>query len=70
MILTYHNFSIKMMVQNSGLVLYVYPGHQGIIEGLYRIWWGVNTLGDSGVNTLGDTTAFVNQAGQLSIYII
>ena len=34
-------------------------------EGLYRIWCGVNTLGDSGVNTLGDTSGFVNPAGQL-----
>ena len=28
-------------------------------EGLYRIWCGVNRLGDSGVNTLGDASAFV-----------
>ena len=42
-------------------------------EGLYRIWCGVNRLGDSGVNrlgdsgvhTLGDTSEFVNPAGQL-----
>ena len=42
-------------------------------EGLYRIWCGVNTLGDSGVNTLGDsgvntlgdTSAFVNLTVQL-----
>ena len=34
-------------------------------EGLYRIWCGVNTLGDSGVNTLGDTSAFVNPTVQL-----
>ena len=33
--------------------------------GLYRIWCGVNRLGDSGVHTLGDTSAFVNLAGQL-----
>ena len=33
--------------------------------GLYRIWCGVNRLGDSGMNTLGDTSAFVNPAGQL-----
>ena len=33
--------------------------------GLYRIWCGVHTLGDSGVNTLGDTSAFVNPAGQI-----
>ena len=32
---------------------------------LYRIWYGVNRLGDSGVHTLGDTSAFVNPAGQL-----
>ena len=34
-------------------------------EALYRIWCGVNRLGDSGVNRLGDTSAFVNTAGQL-----
>ena len=34
-------------------------------EGLYRIWCGVNRLGDSGVHTLADTSAFVNPAGQL-----
>ena len=34
-------------------------------EGMYRIWCGVNTLGDSGVNTLGDTSAFVNPTVQL-----
>ena len=34
-------------------------------ERLYRIWCGVNSLGDSGVNTLGDTSAFVNPADQL-----
>ena len=34
-----------------------------IKEGLYRIWCGVNTLGDSGVNTLSDTSAFVNPDG-------
>ena len=37
-------------------------------EGLYRIWCGVNRLGDSGVHTLGDTSAIggsaiVNPAG-------
>ena len=31
----------------------------------YRIWCGVNRLGDSGVHTLSDTSAFVNPAGQL-----
>ena len=31
---------------------------------LYRIWCGVNRLGDSGVNRTGDTSAFVNPAGQ------
>ena len=36
-----------------------------IKEGLYRIWCGVNRLGDSGVHTFGDTSAFVNPAGQL-----
>ena len=34
-------------------------------EGLYRIWCGVNRLGDSGVHTLRDTSAFVNPADQL-----
>ena len=34
-------------------------------EGLYRIWCGVNRLGDSGVHTLSDTSVFVNPAGQL-----
>ena len=34
-------------------------------EVLYRIWCGVNRLGDSGVNRLGDTSAFVIPAGQL-----
>ena len=38
-----------------------------IKEGLYRIWCGVNRLGDSGVHTLGDTSAFVNPAAQLSL---
>ena len=32
---------------------------------LYRIWCGVNRLGDSGVKRLGDTSAFVIPAGQL-----
>ena len=32
---------------------------------LYRIWCGVNRLGDSAVHTPGDTSAFVNPAGQL-----
>ena len=36
-----------------------------IKAGLYRIWCGGHTLGDSGVHTLGDTSAFVNPAGQL-----
>ena len=36
-----------------------------IKAGLYRIWCGVHTLGDSGVNTLGETSAFINPAGQL-----
>ena len=35
---------------------------------LYRIWCGVNRLGDSGVNRLGDISAFVNPAGQLQIW--
>ena len=34
-------------------------------EGLYRIWCGVNRLGDSGVHTLGDKSALVIPAGQL-----
>ena len=36
-----------------------------IKEALYRMWYGVNRLGDSGVHTLGDNSAFVNPAGQL-----
>ena len=36
-------------------------------EGLYRIWCGVNRLGDSGAHTLGDTSALVNPAAQLSL---
>ena len=39
-------------------------GVSNIKEGLYRIWCGVNRLGDSGVHTLGDISAFVNTAGQ------
>ena len=39
--------------------------HLIIKEALYRIWCGVNRLGDSGVNRLGDTSAFVNPVGQL-----
>ena len=35
------------------------------LPGVYRIWCGVNRLGDSGVHTRGDTSAFVNPAGQL-----
>ena len=35
--------------------------------GLYRIWCGVNRLGDSGVHTLSNISAFVNPAGQLKI---
>ena len=34
-------------------------------EVLYRIWCGVNRLGDSGVNGLGDASAFVNPTVQL-----
>ena len=34
-------------------------------EALYRIWCGVNRLGDSGVKRLGDTSAFVNPTVQL-----
>ena len=36
-----------------------------VTTGLYRMWCGVNRLGDSAVHTLGDTSAFVNPAGQL-----
>ena len=32
---------------------------------LYRIWCGMNRLGDSGVNRFGDNSAFVIPAGQL-----
>ena len=32
---------------------------------LYRIWYGVNRLGDSGVNRLGDHSAFVIPVGPL-----
>ena len=39
--------------------------HTDIKEALYRIWCGVNTLGDSSVNRLGDTSAFVNPTVQL-----
>ena len=39
--------------------------HGCVKERLYRIWCGVNRLGDSGVSRLGDTSAFVNPAGQL-----
>ena len=46
---TFHNVSTMLTVK----------------EGLYRIWCGVNTLGDSGVKTLGDTSAFVNPTVQL-----
>ena len=42
-----------------------YMKQSNIKEGLYRIWCGVNTLGDSGVNTPGDTSAFVNPTVQL-----
>ena len=41
----------------------VLQGH--FIEALYRIWCGVNRLGNSGVHTLGGNSAFVNPAGQL-----
>ena len=34
-------------------------------EGLYRIWCGVNSLGDGGVNTIADTSAFANPTVQL-----
>ena len=36
-----------------------------LIKGaLYRIWCGVNRLGDSGMNRLGDTPPFVIPAGE------
>ena len=38
-----------------------------IKAGLYRIWCGVNRLGDCGVHTLGDTSPLVNPAGQLLV---
>ena len=38
---------------------------EGVKEALYRIWYGANRLGDSGVHTLGDNSAFVNPACQL-----
>ena len=41
------------------------PVLRSIKAGLYRIWCGVNRLGDSGVNTIGDTSAFVNPTAQL-----
>ena len=41
-----------------------YKNHH-IKAGLYRIWCGLNRLGDSGLHTLVDTSAFVNPAGQL-----
>ena len=31
-----------------------------IKEGLYRIWCGMNRLGDCGVHKVGDTSAFIN----------
>ena len=51
----------RMRACMSPVVTYRY-----IKEGLYRIWCGVNRLGDSGVHTLGDTSTFVNPAGQLT----
>ena len=30
--------------------------HSSLKRGLYRIWCGVNKLGDSGVHTLGETS--------------
>ena len=41
------------------------PSLNSFKEALYRIWCGVNRLGDSGVDRLSDTSAFVNTAGQL-----
>ena len=34
-------------------------------EALYRIWCGMNRLGNSGVSRVGDTSTIVNTAGQL-----
>ena len=39
--------------------------HFCIKEGVYRIWCGVITLGDSCVNTHSDTSAFVSLTVQL-----
>ena len=39
--------------------------NKSVKEALYRMWCGVNRLGDSGVNRLGDTSAFVNPTVQL-----
>ena len=39
--------------------------HNAVKGALYRIWCGVNRLGDSGVNRLSDTSALVIPAGQL-----
>ena len=51
-------------VITSALMLTNVIGAGDLKEGLYRMWGGVNTLGDSGVNTLGDTSAFVNPTVQ------
>ena len=60
------------MSQNNGIRQYcihlkfqVINRRMNQLEALYRIWCGVNRLGDSGVNRLGDTSAFVYPAGQL-----
>ena len=47
---------VYVSIQQYYVVLYVK-------EALYRIWCGVNRLGDSGVNRLRDTSVFVNPAG-------
>ena len=49
--------------------LHIYYSHSkcNIKGALYRIWCGVNRLGDSGesgVNRFGDTSAFLFPAGQ------
>ena len=64
------NFIIIWTSQTDCYVLLVYyatveSGIKQFKEALYRMWCGVNRLGDCGVNRLGDTSAFVNPSGQL-----
>ena len=56
---------VKVYQHTAVALLGLRPFSWFVKEGLYRIWCGVNTLGDSGVNTLGYTSAFVNPASQL-----